>query len=567
MRQRSQSERGQAFALMVISLIALLGTAAIVMDVGFAWYAKRQVQAQADAAALAGAQELPDKTAALARAIEYSNKNMPANLTSEDAPIVKMGCAANTDTWCKPDDTTAAFQANTIQVKLAAKTPTWFAKLLGLTNFDVSGTATACQPCSSQPVDVMLVVDRTGSMCDQTTSGMCNDLNNAKDGVRTLLGILDPDIDQVGLVAFPPYNTSGGVCGSSSAGTNLTINGPGVPLAQARSISPNNYDSASLVYLDDRLLSDFQDASGALNESSNLLKHVKLDTPSGRNCIQSFGSTSYDDALRAGKAELDLHGRIGVPHILIFMTDGEANMGSYFGPLVANHGLEPDIADPATSFNMSPWGATSTVNPGDAQPCQSAITAAAAIKASGVTIYTIGYALGTAQCVHGVWGQVDGSYAASQYDWQMFKCVAIGTAPAGPNKAQSWATDPHGIRPGHYQGMYAAPPHAYNQATPPTSDAQIVQNNVAGDGTNLNPCLNKLIKDPSTGLMINSHDEIPRITSFDTVKAIASDPTATTPTFFYNKVKSGDLTAIFAAIGADISKGTSRLVKDSYLSG
>jgi Flp pilus assembly protein TadG len=568
MRQRSGSERGQAFALMVISLIALLGTAAIVMDVGFAWYAKRQVQAQADAAALAGAQELPNKTLALATAIDYANKNLPANLTSEAAPVVKMGCAANTDTWCKPDDATAAFQANTIQVKLAAKTPTWFAKLLGLTNFDVSGTATACQPCSSQPVDVVLVVDRTGSMCDSQTSGMCNDLNNAKDGVRTLLGILDPDIDQVGLVAFPPYNTSGGVCGSTSATTSLSINGTGVPLAQARSIDPNNYDSSSLVYLNDRLLSDFQDSKGALNEGSTLLQHVKLDTTSGKSCIRSFGSTSYDDALRAGKAELDLHGRVGVPHIMVFMTDGEANMGSYFGPALTNpnHGLEPELADPATGFNMSPWNSSSTVNPGDAQPCQSAINAAKAIKDSGVTIYTIGYALGTAQCVHGVWGQVDGSYASSQYDWQDFKCVAIGTAPAGPYKLSSWAIDPHGLEPGHYQGIYAAPPHAYPAATPPTSDKQITQNNVSGDGTNLNPCTNKKILDPGgSGLMVNAHDEQPRITSFATVKAIASDPTVTTPTFFYNKVNTGDLTQIFAAIGADISKGTSRLVSDSYL--
>jgi hypothetical protein len=339
-----------------------------------------------------------------------------------------------------------------------------------------------------------------------------------------------------------------------------------VPSTQARSIDPNNYDSSSLVYLNDRLLSDFQDSTGALNEGSSLLQHVKLDTTSGKNCIRSFGSTSYDDALRAGKAELDLHGRVGVPHIMVFMTDGEANMGSYFGPTAANHSLEPDLADPATGFNMSPWNSSSTVNPGDAQPCQSAINAAKAIKDSGVTIYTIGYALGTAQCVHGVWGQVDGSDAASQYDWQKFKCVAIGTAPAGKNKNKSWALDPHGIEPGHYQGIYAAPPDAYDPATPPKSDAEIAAVGGPGGGTNLNPCTNKKILDPGgSGLMVNAHDEQPRITSFATVKAIASDPTASTPTFFYNKVNTGDLTQIFAAIGADISKGTSRLVSDSYL--
>ena len=67
MSPRASSERGQAFALMALALVALLGTAALAMDVGFSWYAKRQVQASADAAALAGAQQLPDIVSATAR--------------------------------------------------------------------------------------------------------------------------------------------------------------------------------------------------------------------------------------------------------------------------------------------------------------------------------------------------------------------------------------------------------------------------------------------------------------------------------------------------------------------
>ena len=34
--------------------------------------------------------------------------------------------------------------------------------------------------------------------------------------------------------------------------------------------------------------------------------------------------------------------------------------------------------------------------------------------------------------------------------------------------------------------------------------------------------------------------------------------------YFYNQPTPGDLTQIFAAIAADITKGTSRLVDDSY---
>jgi hypothetical protein len=40
--------------------VVLLGMAAMVLDVGYAYYTHRSLQASADAAALAGAQELPD---------------------------------------------------------------------------------------------------------------------------------------------------------------------------------------------------------------------------------------------------------------------------------------------------------------------------------------------------------------------------------------------------------------------------------------------------------------------------------------------------------------------------
>ena len=206
MRVRAGNERGQAFALMIVALVALLGTAAIVMDVGFAWYAKRQVQASADAAALAGAQELPDvdrgdESRDAVRVAEHARQPEQRQRLGHDPLLDERG-----GNWCGAGKT---FQANTIAVTETATTPTWFANVLGFNHFDVKGVATACQPCSSAPVDIMLVVDRTGSMCSPTgPSGECTDLDNAKDGVQTLLGIMDPNIDTIGLVAFPPYNNN-----------------------------------------------------------------------------------------------------------------------------------------------------------------------------------------------------------------------------------------------------------------------------------------------------------------------------------------------------------------------
>ena len=62
---RRSEQRGQSLVLVVISLTVLLGMAALVLDLGLGWYAKRQLQASVDAAALAGAQELPSSANAV----------------------------------------------------------------------------------------------------------------------------------------------------------------------------------------------------------------------------------------------------------------------------------------------------------------------------------------------------------------------------------------------------------------------------------------------------------------------------------------------------------------------
>jgi hypothetical protein len=74
--KRCHDERGQAFVLMVISLTVLLGMAALVIDVGHWYRSKRDLQSIADAAALAGAQALPEDTAkAAALAAQYAQDN------------------------------------------------------------------------------------------------------------------------------------------------------------------------------------------------------------------------------------------------------------------------------------------------------------------------------------------------------------------------------------------------------------------------------------------------------------------------------------------------------------
>ena len=74
--RRMRDERGQTFVLGVVMITVLLGMAAMVLDVGSWFRGKRQMQATTDAAALAGAQSLPQSTSqARTLAIQYGDSN------------------------------------------------------------------------------------------------------------------------------------------------------------------------------------------------------------------------------------------------------------------------------------------------------------------------------------------------------------------------------------------------------------------------------------------------------------------------------------------------------------
>ena len=84
-----RDERGSVMPLVALCMIVILGFAALAIDVGSERVLHNQLEATADAAALAAASQLPNEKKALAKALEYATKNMPpeANgtvLTNED---------------------------------------------------------------------------------------------------------------------------------------------------------------------------------------------------------------------------------------------------------------------------------------------------------------------------------------------------------------------------------------------------------------------------------------------------------------------------------------------------
>jgi len=119
-------EHGQAAALSVLFLTVLMLSAAAVIDVGSWMREDRDTQRAADAAALAGAQALPeDQGTAQALALEYADENGGGVLAAD----------VTFSTTVLPGDT--------INVDADRPADSFFAKLVGIDSVEVGSTAKA----------------------------------------------------------------------------------------------------------------------------------------------------------------------------------------------------------------------------------------------------------------------------------------------------------------------------------------------------------------------------------------------------------------------------------------
>ena len=121
-----KKDDGQAVVLMVLALVVLLGMCAMVLDVGSWFRTQRRLQGTADAAALAGAQQLPDTPgAAQTMALSYANQN-GGNVLGADITVGTL------------------YQANDIIDVTAKKTDSgFFSSVLGIVNANIEATARA----------------------------------------------------------------------------------------------------------------------------------------------------------------------------------------------------------------------------------------------------------------------------------------------------------------------------------------------------------------------------------------------------------------------------------------
>lgn len=289
-------ERGQILILFSLLIVVMLLFVSAVVDVGFFLHTRAQAQQAADAAALAGAQELPDNPeAAEVVARDYLDRNG----VDPDLADISFQCTTDSEFICTDFDG----RYDTIVITPHKQSPAFFGGILKLVGAGgtcwvdgcvAQATAAACRgacgPVGNAPVDVVVALDHSGSMT-------ATDLTNAKDSIRTLFEDFNYLYQTVGLALTPPVKT-GNHCDSIETW------------------------SQSYTWLAAALTNTFQTSAHVLNNFSPPVQYsqcVERGGPSGSH-------TDVGSPIKAATDELVANGRLDVAHGIIMLTDGAANI-------------------------------------------------------------------------------------------------------------------------------------------------------------------------------------------------------------------------------------------------
>jgi hypothetical protein len=379
-----RGERGQILVLTALLLVLMVGMGALSVDVGFYLHERQNVENAVDAGALAGAAYLPNNgVAAVAAATQFALANdhgltaAQVNvsfrcLVSSVATGVPGSCDPKGDAlWTKSASTglqvSPCVPANgdvcNVIIVTASNTQKFFlAPAIGIKSKSTgSVTSAACRgTCGappSTPVDVVLIMDRTGSMSS-------TDLANARAAATAMFQAWDAKLQWVALGLLGPSDTS-----SQSAASAPCL---GSPAVYVKGASTGQYDTTTVAKWvpvgltgvgatgANRLNENYLNANGTLNTGSHVVNAI--------NCFNTSSTgTNLATPMKMAKDFLLANGRAGARKGIIFETDGTPNLSGTNDP---------------TNYT-----------------CAQANAEALAAKTAGIEIYTIGFGLaGTDVC-------------------------------------------------------------------------------------------------------------------------------------------------------------------------
>ncbi len=136
----SGPKRGQILLVTALGIVATIGIAGLAVDVGELWKTRRQMQTAADAAAIAGANDLAvqDTTDVVNDARNAAGTNGFAN----GGTTAFSDSAISVTVTSPPTSGTYSGNSNAVMVTVAENQPTQFLRLLGYSSIPVSASST-----------------------------------------------------------------------------------------------------------------------------------------------------------------------------------------------------------------------------------------------------------------------------------------------------------------------------------------------------------------------------------------------------------------------------------------
>ncbi len=417
-RQLLRGQRGQVIPFVALMGTILLGIAGVVLDLGRAYIGYRELQSAADAAALAGAQNLKSSSAVT---IAKSYSALPGSANAQSSfttstmltgypKFVCLNTIKNMGIACTgPNNSPTG--ANAVQVIEQATIPTFFSAVFGIGQMTLSATSTAAvSGARATPLNIAIIIDTTASMNTVDTNCGNTRIACALNGVQVLMGGLSPcspaagtctvtngvaagALDQVSIFTFPNVTTGTVANDTNCSGNNPSIVPYELPSFNATSYAPSGSNTGT--YQITGFLSDYRtsDVAASLNGSSSISMAIGAGTKNGNNCsgMQAPGGdgTYYAAVIYAAQAALTAQytaegGANANPtpqNVLIILSDGEAN---------AN-------ANKMNSSSNAAWNNNGTY-PSQLDQCQQAVEAADYAKSQGTIVYSVGYGSESSGC-------------------------------------------------------------------------------------------------------------------------------------------------------------------------
>jgi hypothetical protein len=379
---RWTKERGQVLVITALLAVVLIGFMGLAIDIGRVWVAKARLSRSVDAAALAGALELPDLTSdgdgdgdtAQSKVLEYLNANEP-------------------DAYLAGPPTSPG--AREVRVDASLDVESIFLRVIPGIPDSITISSQAAAGFGEVPLDSVLAIDATGSMgdppCNSSQSNSGCPIKEAKDAARNFVGIL---LGNTG----PGNDTQVGVNSFRGCYNPPRLNSNCVPATSILDLSSN--------------WPALQAGIGNLSAVGGSGTNVCLGLMKAGQVLLGTGSNPNPDALR----------------FIVILTDGDNN---YNGSAAFGQGEPPDQCRP----NTSPSGSDSSPACGSAQTRERQLDVktqqmADLLKAQGAEIFVVGFGVcGSANNNTCNTSMIGGTAGDTTADRNLLKCIATqGTA-------------------------------------------------------------------------------------------------------------------------------------------